>query len=1454
MRKNYARLLYAMVLIVFTGYFAIGQTTITQWTFEPSPGTITPTVGTGVATLVGGTTATFAGGTGGTGTFAWNTTTYPATTANSGTAGVQFVLSTTGYNNITVSWDQRNSATAANRTRLQYTTDGTTWLNFDASDANATNLNGTTNLGFDAGRYITSAGTVWINRSANLSAITGINNNPNFGIRIVTEFADGVSYVGVSSTYAPGGTIRFDNVTVAGTAAGGTPSIVVNPTTLTGFSYAINNGPSASQSYALSGSSLTPAAGNITVTPSTNYEVSLNNTSFSSTAVTVPYTGGTLAATNIYVRLKAGLPAGNYNGEVITNAGGGATTANVTVSGTVSNPATHLAFNNFPATGFINQAVASFTVQALNAAEQVDPAYTGNITLTKVSGPGNLAGTLTQAAVAGVATFADISFTATGSYVLQATATGLTPATSTTITISLPPAITADILPQYMSGNTPSNNRVPFAYRATLTNLLPNATYRFMTSAVTSSDGPTAGGAGVLIYVNADGTFSRYTTGSFTEGYGEFTTNASGSYSGWFMLEPSGNARFDPGNLVFMRIRLNNGDGGTTAVHYLTTTESVTVLQWSSDSTAISGSALRATSLATPKNFAMLYDNVAGTGRPLFGTSIETIGLEFSAITQYAPFYRNEVSGHNGAWGAIIPNLNPNGVRRIEERSLTTGAIVSQENSADGVWGFTDTRDPNYGLDSVLVIHLTPEIVSQTVPAYIQGVNGTNNQRVPLSFYATISYLRPNSVYRYYNKAVVTADAITVDGAGNTILAESDGTFTRTTASSMNTAGQYGEFTADNMGNYSGWFMLESTADNRFTPGNNVRMRIMLNNGQGGTTVATRLTTADSASVINFSQAYNDVSGTGIRGESLSASGNMVFIYGNESGTGQPLFSSSIETTGIAYSSLTNYADFYLSDVAGVNGAWGGIVPNVMPEGVRRIEERSNADGSLVAVWTSPNGVWGNVDTRNPQGGEGTELVINLIPTGDPVLTVIPSTLTGFTYIEGNGPSASQAYTLSAMDLEGSGNIVVTGSENYEVSLDNSVFTNSVEVPFAEGVITGQPVSVYVRLRIGLPMGEYNDEVITNVGGGAPDALVTASGTVTTSAFPSLTNVVLPQYIEGLNGTNINRVPFAYRGTLSYLLPNTTYRYYNKIVIETDVPDFNGAGNTIFVNADGTFTRTTSTSLETPGEYGEFTTDNTGSWTGWFITEPSGNDRFTPGNHIYMRININDGNNGTAVDQRFTTAQYATVLTFGTEASATQGTAIHAISNDIAGNFVFLYDGTDNTQRPIYGTQIESTGVDFCAPGVYAPFYCEEITGVSGSWGGIVPNVNANGIQRIDVLANADGAITHTYTMPTGIWNGTDTRNPAGGVDSVLFINLKIIGVNDIDAMFGKVWSYDNTIVIQPENRGSYNVTLINMQGIQVAESKQIGESRINFNVPAGIYVVRISTGNSVYSAKVYIR
>jgi len=112
------------------------------------------------------------------------------------------------------------------------------------------------------------------------------------------------------------------------------PTLILEPSVLSGFTYELGEGPAASQSYTLSGSNLSPQSGSITITGSTSFEVSSDNVTFSN-SFSLPYSGGTLSSATLYVRLRAGLSEGNYLNENITHSGGGASVF-LAVSGTVT--------------------------------------------------------------------------------------------------------------------------------------------------------------------------------------------------------------------------------------------------------------------------------------------------------------------------------------------------------------------------------------------------------------------------------------------------------------------------------------------------------------------------------------------------------------------------------------------------------------------------------------------------------------------------------------------------------------------------------------------------------------------------------------------------------------------------------------------------------------------------------------------------------------------------------------------------------------------------------------------------------------------------------------------------------------------------------------------------------------------------------------------------------------
>lgn len=207
-------------------------TTVTQWNFNAS--NTTASTGTGTASLVGGVglgTPAYASGAGSTdpaGTnVAWSTTDYPAQGTGNKTAGVQFNVSTVGYQNLVFKYDVRFSGTAANTYIVQY--------NPDVTNVNAPWI--------DQKRFkYTTSGSFINNQTVDFSAVPAASNNANFGIRIVSAFdsALATAYAPVSSpSYGTNGTARYDMVTFTANpvtatylwSPGGQTTASISPTT-----------------------------------------------------------------------------------------------------------------------------------------------------------------------------------------------------------------------------------------------------------------------------------------------------------------------------------------------------------------------------------------------------------------------------------------------------------------------------------------------------------------------------------------------------------------------------------------------------------------------------------------------------------------------------------------------------------------------------------------------------------------------------------------------------------------------------------------------------------------------------------------------------------------------------------------------------------------------------------------------------------------------------------------------------------------------------------------------------------------------------------------------------------------------------------------------------------------------------------------------------------------------
>jgi len=128
-------------------------------------------------------------------------------------------------------------------------------------------------------------------------------------------------------------------------------------------------------------------------------------------------------------------------------------------------------------------------------------------------------------------------------------------------------------------------------------------------------------------------------------------------------------------------------------------------------------------------------------------------------------------------------------------------------------------------------------------------------------------------------------------------------------------------------------------------------------------------------------------------------------------------------------------------------------------------------------------------------------------------LVAVPETLTNFTYDLGFGPSASKTFVLTGTNLRPGMIATVNGTTDYEVSLNNTTFSQSVSVPETNGAIS---TTVYVRLKAGRAVGNYNSQVINCQTQNAElSDTVVCSGNVTVNVTPRI--VATPSSLTGLD-------------------------------------------------------------------------------------------------------------------------------------------------------------------------------------------------------------------------------------------------------------------------------------------------------------------------------------------------
>jgi hypothetical protein len=134
---------------------------------------------------------------------------------------------------------------------------------------------------------------------------------------------------------------------------------------------------------------------------------------------------------------------------------------------------------------------------------------------------------------------------------------------------------------------------------------------------------------------------------------------------------------------------------------------------------------------------------------------------------------------------------------------------------------------------------------------------------------------------------------------------------------------------------------------------------------------------------------------------------------------------------------------------------------------------------------------------NNATGERWTIDDVKLIGTlaSTPTITLTPSTLTGFGYTIGSGPSAEQNFTASGTNL--TANISIVPPADYEISTGTAgsfSATNPITLTQTGGSVA--TTTINVRLKAGLGVNTYNSENIVASSTGATDQNVACSGSV----------------------------------------------------------------------------------------------------------------------------------------------------------------------------------------------------------------------------------------------------------------------------------------------------------------------------------------------------------------------
>lgn len=996
----------------------------------------------------------------------------------------------------------QSGGTFSQRIYVKYTptATGTLSANIPVGGGGATSINVAA-----SGTAVNTAATVTTGTSSNITvsgatlAATGVTANcqtiNDYGVEYSTSsgFAAGTGTAVAGSNLAAGTfSVNLTGLTAnttyyyraylnrnAGTLVSGnvqsfitqstTPVITPAPSSLTGLSAVSGAGASTAQSVSISAVSLTGAPGNLTITGTSSYEVSVTSaTTGFANSVLLPYSSATLSGTNIWVRLKAGLAVGNYNNETITISGGSGT-ASITASGSVlantytlgitgatntgspcvgtpASPVTYTITNtgNTAATGIQVQSDNSeFAVSNLSSATVPGNGGTATFQVTftpSVSGTRNAS--ISVSSLSAGANAPTIALNGVGATTLPSISTGNASnitATSATLAGQIVLAncggITAygiefGTTSSLSSGTTlvPATGGTQSSFTADVTGLVTNTQYFYRAYAVTNN-GTARGPIQYFFSANA---------------YPTTTVSASYNFNS-LTGAPSGVTQNSTG-LAFSDVGIGNIFGGG-PINSGTFSINVPSSGYTGASNAGNISNAAATGFLNTNTGGSAYFEVTLTPAP--NTAVAITGMSFgSRSTGTGPTaYTIRTSFDNYAsdvvlQGALTANSTWALYTPVFSQSVTSS--YSRQPVTLRIYGFGGSGNPgtnttNWRLDDINIatsVALQPILTATSLGSF--GNVCINQVSDTQSFFISGSNL-------------TAADINLGEIAGLSYATSWNGTYTNTLTFTQ-TGGSYSQ----------------------------------------------RIYVKYAPTIVGSLSASIPVSGGGATSISVSASGAAVNTAPVvATGTSSNVTSSGaiLAASGAAANcqTINDYGIEYSTNATFAAGTGTPVVANNLSGGTFSV----NVSG-LTANTTYYYRAYVNRNSgTNASGGIQSFTTLPLSPS----ITASPSSLSGFSVVENAGASTAQSFAINGNNLTGApGLITITGSAAFEVSTTSATTGFGTTATVAYSGATLNNATVWVRLKAGLTAGTYNNQTV-NISGSGATSSITASGSVIAATY-----------------------------------------------------------------------------------------------------------------------------------------------------------------------------------------------------------------------------------------------------------------------------------------------------------------------------------------------------------------